>query len=222
MWGWAAGGFISNEPWNRSSRHVWNVHVRSNRNLFGADRGRQRRRWSCVCLWKWSQRAAVFKHERASDSWGDDTSSLIITTGYSNSLVGLKSSSSVTLDLIKCCVQRWPGFVIIPLDRAPRWDPEWFGLVQWTTRVRQQEITFNTSLMKLHFSLLWVFFFYFSTTQWFLPRREKQGSTENFYFSSSTRYWNNCDGRLIKEMTAQMCQRSLSHISCCLLIFIQL
>lgn len=49
---------------------------------------------------------------RASDSRGDDTSSLIITTGYSNRLVGLKSSSSVTVDLIKCCMQRWPGFVI--------------------------------------------------------------------------------------------------------------
>lgn len=90
---------------------VWN-HVQSNWNLFHVDKA-TRDGGRCICLWKWSQWGALFKHEWASDSRKDNTRGLIITAEYNNSVVGLKSPSrGVILDLIKCGMYRLPGLLL--------------------------------------------------------------------------------------------------------------
>lgn len=121
-------------------------HVQSNSNLFHVDKA-SRDGGRRICLWKLSRRGVLFKHEWASDSREDNTRGLIITTEYNNGVVALKSPSrGVILDLIKCCVNRFPGLLLIAIPFAaafvglaasmiPHWDPEWLRVIQLTTCV---------------------------------------------------------------------------------------
>lgn len=113
--------FIWREPWNQSLG-TWagcascrKIIVQSNWNLFHVDQA-NRDGGGCFSLWTLSRRGALFKHEWASDSRQENTRGLIITAEYNNSVVGLKSPSrGVTLDLIKCCMYRLPGLLLIAI-----------------------------------------------------------------------------------------------------------